>query len=55
MDKKLYDLTVDPELERVAPPLAENELSILKADILEHGCKFPLIVWDGVIVDGHNR
>ena len=55
MDKKLYDLTVDPELERVAPPLAENELSILKADILEHGCKSPLIVWDGVIVDGHNR
>lgn len=55
MEKKMYDLVVDEELERVAPPLAENELEILKEDILEHGCKFPLIVWGDTIVDGHNR
>lgn len=55
MEKKIYELRIDPEMERVAPPLAKNELEILKADILEHGCKIPLIVWDGVIVDGHNR
>lgn len=55
MEKKMYDLVVDEELERVAPPLAENELEILKADIFEHGCKFPLIVWGDTIVDGHNR
>ena len=55
MEKKMYELAVDEELERVAPPLAENELEILKADILEHGCKFPLIVWGDTIVDGHNR
>ena len=55
MEKKPYELVVDEELERVAPPLAENELEILKADILEHGCKFPLIVWGDTIVDGHNR
>jgi len=55
MDKKVYELVVDEELERVAPPLAENEMEILKADILEHGCKFPLIVWGDTIVDGHNR
>jgi ParB-like chromosome segregation protein Spo0J len=55
MEKKMYELTVDEELERVAPPLVENELEILKADILEHGCRFPLIVWGDMIVDGHNR
>lgn len=55
MEKKVYDLVVDPELERVAPPLAENELLLLTEDILEHGCKFPLIVWGDTIVDGHNR
>ena len=55
MEKKMYELVVDEELERVAPPLAENELEILKADIIEHGCKFPLIVWGDTIVDGHNR
>lgn len=55
MEKQMYELIVDDELERVAPPLAENELEILKADLLEHGCKFPLIVWGETIVDGHNR
>lgn len=55
MEKKIYELNIDSELERVAPPLSENELEILREDILEHGCKFPLIVWEGVVVDGHNR
>ena len=55
MEKKVYELTIDPELEAVAPPLDETELEILRDDILEHGCKFPLIVWGDVIVDGHNR
>lgn len=55
MEKKMYDLIVDEELERVAPPLTEDELEILQEDILEHGCKFPLIVWGDTIVDGHNR
>ena len=55
MEKKVYDLTVDPELESVAPPLAESELEILKEDILANGCQIPLIVWGETIVDGHNR
>lgn len=55
MEKKVYDLVVDEELEHVAPPLDDTELEILRDDILEHGCKFPLIVWGDIIVDGHNR
>ena len=55
MEKRVYDLTVDPGLSKVAPPLADNEMDILRSDILERGCMTPIIVWDGVIVDGHNR
>ena len=55
MEKKLYDLTIDPELQKVAPPLTSYELDLLTADLIEHGCKFPIITWNGVIVDGHNR
>lgn len=55
MEKKIYELKIDPELAGVAPPLAENELRLLQQDILQHGCKYPLIVWNGMIVDGHNR
>lgn len=55
MDKQLYDLKVDPELERMTRPLTETEDQNLTEDIIEHSCLSPVIVWNGVIVDGHNR
>ncbi len=55
MEKKLYELTIDPELEKIAPPLSATAYEILKKGIIEDGCIFPLIVWNSVIVDGHNR
>lgn len=55
MEKKLYDLTVDPELETFMPPLSDNEKKALETDILANGCRTPLIVWNGIIIDGHHR
>ena len=54
-EKKLYDLTVDPEFRDLIPPLNEEELKLLEASLVADGCESPLIVWNGVIVDGHNR
>ena len=54
-EKKLYDLTVDPEFRDLIPPLNEEELKLLEANLVADGCESPLIVWNGVIVDGHNR
>ena len=49
-------LTIDPEFEGKIPPLREGELKQLEENILADGVVInPLIVWDGVIVDGHNR
>lgn len=49
-------LTIDPEFEAKCPPLAEDELTQLEENILEEGLVLmPLIVWNGTIVDGHNR
>ena len=49
-------LTIDPEFEGKIPPLREEELKQLEENILTDGVVInPLIVWDGVIVDGHNR
>ena len=55
MKKKLYDLTVDPELETFLPSLSEKEKEALESSILANGCRTPLIVWNGIIVDGHHR
>ena len=49
-------LTIDPEFASKIPPLREEELKQLEENILVDGVVInPLIVWDGVIVDGHNR
>ena len=54
-EKKLYTLTIDPEFRDLIPPLNEEEITMLEESIIANGCESPLIVWNGVIVDGHNR
>ena len=50
------NLNVDPEFASKIPPLREEELKQLEENILADGVVInPLIVWNGVIVDGHNR
>ena len=49
-------LTIDPEFASIIPPLREEEQKQLEENILADGVVInPLIVWNGVIVDGHNR
>ena len=55
MEKRLYELKVDSDFANLIPPLQDTELSMLTASILANGCEMPLVVWNGVIVDGHNR
>jgi len=48
-------LTIDPEFKALIPPLAPEELAQLEANILADGCRDPLVVWSGLLIDGHNR
>lgn len=49
-------LIIDPEFRDKIPPLTEDEFLQLEENILSDGAVVsPLIVWDGVILDGHNR
>lgn len=54
--KGKYALKVDPEFQGKIPPLTFEELNQLEANILRDGRIInPIIVWEGLIVDGHNR
>ena len=55
MEKKVYELRVDPDLRDLIPPLSDEERKMLEDSIQRDGCDTPLIVWNGTIVDGHNR
>jgi len=48
-------LTTHPKLENMFPPLTDSERQGLEADILQHGCITPLVIWGNIIVDGHIR
>lgn len=49
------NLTIDPEFEAFIPPLDAMDYARLKANILADGCREPISVWNGTILDGHNR
>ena len=48
-------IKVDPALKALIPPLSTEERDLLEQNILAHGCRDPLVVWQGVLLDGHNR
>ena len=49
-------LKIDPEFEAMCPPLTEDEYQQLEENIMDEGLVItPLIVWEGTIIDGHNR
>jgi hypothetical protein len=47
---------VDAKFKGLIPPITEDERAQLEHNILESGeCRDALILWNGVIIDGHNR
>ena len=48
-------IQIDAEFKALIPPLAPDELAQLEANIIKDGCRDPLVLWDGILIDGHNR
>lgn len=51
----MNNIQIDEELENLLPKLEVEKYNLLRADIKKNGCINPIIVWNGLIVDGHNR
>lgn len=49
------DIKIDPEFKRLIPPLTHGERADLESLILSEGCRDPIVLWRGTIIDGHNR
>jgi hypothetical protein len=49
-------LKINPEFEKIIPELSEHEFEQLEENIMSDGVILnPIIVWEGVIIDGHKR
>lgn len=57
-DVIIPSLKVNPEFQTLIPPLTDDEYKRLETSLVNsgwEGWRGPILVWDGVIVDGHNR
>jgi N6-adenosine-specific RNA methylase IME4 len=48
-------LRIDAEFRRLIPPLREEERAQLEENLAANGCRDPLVLWRGILIDGHNR
>ena len=48
-------LKIDKEFKTLIPPLSPKEYEQLEANIITDGCREPIVIWNGYIIDGHNR
>ena len=46
---------IDAEFRSLIPPLSEGEYGQLSANLKQHGCLDTIKIWNGIVVDGHNR
>lgn len=46
-------LKVHPLLSSLIQPISPEEYEALELDLIEYGCKEPVVTWCGYILDGH--
>ena len=48
-------IMIDREFKSLIPPLLDEEYKNLEESLITEGCREPIVLWNDVIVDGHNR
>jgi N6-adenosine-specific RNA methylase IME4 len=48
-------IIIDQEIKALIPPISPEEYKQLETNILTEGCRDSLVVWNGILLDGHNR
>ncbi len=52
---KNINIVVDEEFRDLLPPLTDEVYQELEKSLLSEGCRDDIVLWNDVIVDGHNR
>ena len=52
MDNKII---IDEEFKGLLPALDAQTYALLEESLLENGCLHPLVLWNDILIDGHNR
>ena len=55
MEETTLEIIIDEEFRILLPQLDEETFRLLEENILEYGCRDPLVLWNGILIDGYNR
>jgi len=51
----IQEIIIDEEFKMLLPMLDAETYRLLEENLLEHGCRDALVLWNGILIDGHNR
>jgi len=51
----MREIIIDEEFKSLLPALDNDTYVWLEENIIEYGCRDPLVLWEGILIDGHNR
>lgn len=51
----MQDIIIDEEFVSLLPALDNQTYASLEENIISNGCRDSLVLWDGYLIDGHNR
>ena len=49
------EFKIDEQIKSLCFPLSEEEFNLLEKSLLTEGCRDALIIWKGLLLDGHHR
>jgi len=52
---KAQEIIIDEEFRSLLPELDKDTYAALSANIAANGCRDALVLWNGILIDGHNR
>ena len=51
----MQTIILDAEFQGLLPALDKETYRLLEENLIEHGCLSPLVLWEGILIDGYNR
>ena len=51
----MQNITIDQEFKSLLPALDKDTYALLEENLIQNGCRDSLVLWNGILIDGHNR
>ena len=51
----MSEIIIDEEFQLLLPALDEKTYTLLEESLIQNGCLYPIVLWNNIIIDGHNR